>query len=123
MPPPPPPYTESIRTPGGHVQDSRGRSDSEDSDIDIHGIDQHQDEDDSHEEDEKHAVNNTTTNNNGGGVGALSLVKTLSRVLSRPESNFDPGPPPDGGARAWCTGMFLFLFLFLFNFFFFFFFF
>ncbi|KAL0467472.1 MFS monocarboxylate transporter [Neurospora intermedia] len=103
MPPPPPPYTESIRTPGGHVQDSRGRSDSEDSDIDIHGIDQHQDEDDSHEEDEKHAVNNTTTNNNGGGVGALSLVKTLSRVLSRPESNFDPGPPPDGGARAWCT--------------------
>ncbi|CCC14874.1 hypothetical protein SMACR_07600 [Sordaria macrospora] len=71
-----------------------GRSESEDSDID--GIDQHH-EDDSHD-DEKRAAN---TNSNGG--GRLSLVKTLSRVISRPESNFDPGPPPDGGARAWCT--------------------
>lgn len=82
---------EAIRVPG--------RPESEDSDID--GIDQHH-EDDSHDH-EKHTVK---ANSNGG--GRLSLVKTLSRVISRPESNFDPGPPPDGGARAWCTGMFCF---------------
>lgn len=76
---------EAIRVPG----QGGGRSESEDSDGHDHI-----------EEDEKQ----TTTNNNTG--GGLSLVKTLSRVLSRPESNFDPGPPPDGGARAWCTGMF-----------------
>ncbi|KAK3401358.1 major facilitator superfamily domain-containing protein [Sordaria brevicollis] len=80
---------EAIRVPG---LGQGGRSESEDSD----GIYPYEN-DDSHDEKDRANTNNAAT---GGG---LSLVKTLSRVISRPESNFDPGPPPDGGARAWGT--------------------
>lgn len=35
-------------------------------------------------------------------TGGLTAV--LSRVISRASSNSSPGPPPDGGRKAWITG-------------------
>lgn len=40
--------------------------------------------------------------------GATGLGRVASRVLSRAttRSGWNPGPPPDGGARAWLAGGF-----------------
>jgi hypothetical protein len=36
-------------------------------------------------------------------TGGLTAV--LSRVISRASTKSNPGPPPDGGMKAWITGM------------------
>ncbi len=48
--------------------------------------------------------------NEEGAGGELSdrPVSVLDRVLSRASSRGNPGPPPDGGMKAWITGLFLY---------------
>lgn len=51
-------------------------------------------------DDDDHRASSAHEDRSGGGGGVLGLAeRVLSRTTSK--SSFNPGPPPDGGLRAW----------------------
>lgn len=41
---------------------------------------------------------------NGTDRTSNGLMRVLSKVVSRASTTANPGPPPDGGSKAWITG-------------------
>ena len=75
---------------------SRQRTEEDESSLDIEAV---QDDD---EDDDDDAASQDKQQEGGG-----RLSKVVSRVLSRTStksSHWNPGPPPDGGLKAWLVG-------------------